>query len=185
MSYTFLFSIFALIFLALKIPFSAADTRDQNRRHDLVLSYCLKSAKPSLPKATESDLQGLIPRCLLTEFSQQEGIGWQMKYLPRRSLAGEGPPCSVVKDNVSIQRLSHSRNIDWGGWEDCERHRPSQRLSLELWSSEALGANSPCSLRWLWKLLSEGCFRLAPTGIKFNPSWMQRGEHSFCLAFGG
>lgn len=124
----------------------------------------------------------------MTEFSQQKGIGWQMKHLPRRSLPGEGPLCSVVKDNVSIQRLSHSRSPDWGGCEDWERLRPfcipSQRLSLflELWSSEALGANKTCSLRCLWKLLSEGCFHLAPTGIKFNPSWMHRGEHSFCLA---
>lgn len=144
-----------------------------------------KICKPSLTKVTESDLQGLIPQCLLTELSQQEGIGWQMKYLPRRSLPGEGPLCSVVKDNVSIQRLSHSRNTDWGGCEDWERQRPScsdtipsQRISLfldqppflELWSTEALGANNTCSLRCLWKLLSESCFHLAPTGIKFNPS---------------
>lgn len=110
-----------------------------------------------------------------------------MKYLPRRSLPGEGPLCSVVKDNVSIQRLSHSRSTNWGGCEDWERLRssriPSQRLSLflELWSSEALGANTTCSLRCLWKLFSEGCFHLTPTGIKFNPSWMHIGEHSFCL----
>lgn len=133
---------------------------------------CLKSSKPSLTKVTESDLQGLIPRCLLTELSQKEGTGWQMKYLPRRSLPGQGPLCSVVKDNVSIQ----SRNMDWGGCEVWERLRPSsipsQRLSLllELCSSGALGANNSCSPRCLWRLLSEGCFHLAPTGIKFSPA---------------
>lgn len=100
------------------------------------------------------------PRLNPTESGQQKGMRWQMKHLPRRSLPGEGPLCSVVEDNVSIQRLSHSRT-------GVERLRPScipsQRLSLllELWGIRSKQHLQPkMSLEVaLRELLSFGSYR--------------------------
>lgn len=68
------------------------------------------------------------------------------------------------------------------GWRGSDPHASPPKGSASSWSSGASEANNTCSLRCLWKLLSESCFHLAPTGTKFNPSWEHRDEHSFCLA---
>lgn len=116
MSYTFLVSIFALIVLALQILFSAVLTEKQNESPALVFR-AIPNSHPNVWR--ESGLQGLILQLLLAELSQQEGIGWQKKYLPRRSLPGEGPLCPVVKDNGSIKRLRAGAGGKAGRGGDC------------------------------------------------------------------
>lgn len=187
MSYTFLFSIFALIFFFfwhLKSHFQL--WTPENKIKDVILCLLMPKICRAIPDQSHRIRSPRVNPTVPFDWDQPAGRDWMADETPPQEIPSRRGALCSVKDNVTIQRLSHSRNTDWGGCEDWERLRPSctpsQRLSLFLCSSEVSGTNNSCSLRCLWKLLSEGSFHLAPTGIKFSPSWMHRGEHSLCLA---